>query len=248
MRATRDLRRQRLHLARTRGDLLAQRPHPQSPSQLPASGHTIAHHTNRDGVAERGAAPALPTRRDVARTLIGSYDALRRDVALTLVNTAKHQDAQPLYLRHTGPGRGTLRRRVLREELPPIERCPRVQACASAGRLVTCAKASAGKRSGTSGTKLGTAHLPWAFSEAAVVCVRDHPAGQQCLARVAQTQRPGKALTSLAHPGARAGYDRLPPQTAGARHTCWHGAGSGVGALDAALDDHGLPLTRDARH
>src|SRR5262250_2244634 len=48
-----------------------------------------------------------------------------------------------------------------------IHRFPSVQAFVSYCRLVTCAKASAGTRSGTSGTKLGNAYLKWAFSEAA---------------------------------------------------------------------------------
>jgi hypothetical protein len=57
---------------------------------------------------------------------------------------------------------------VWRYEIHDIERFPRVQEFASSGRLVKCAKASAGKRSGTSGANIGKAHLKWAFSEAAV--------------------------------------------------------------------------------
>ena len=64
-----------------------------------------------------------------------------------------------------------------------LARVPRVQDCVSSGRVVTCAQASAGKRSGTSGTKLGHASLTWAFSEAAVLCLRTHPAGHKSLAR-----------------------------------------------------------------
>jgi transposase len=135
----------------------------------------------------------------VALALIPSYDALLRDVERTLVTTAKHHDAHPLYLLHTVPGIGTLLSRVLRYDIHQIDRFPRVQACASSCRLVTCAKASAGKRSGTSGTTIGHAHLTWAFSEAAVLGLRDHPAGQKCLTRLEKKQSKGKALTILAH-------------------------------------------------
>jgi hypothetical protein len=61
--------------------------------------------------------------------------------------------------------------------------------------LVTCAKESAGKRSGTSGTTIGNAHLKWAFSEAAVLFLRDNPAGQKFLTRLEKKHSTGKALT-----------------------------------------------------
>ena len=137
---------------------------------------------------------------------------------------------------------------VLRDEIHDIERFPRVQAFASYGRLVTCAKESAGKRSGTSGANIGKAHLTWAFSEAAVVCWRDHPAGQKVLARVAQNHRQGTALTILAPQLARAVYDMFKPTTAVDRQKFLTGSGRGVGELDASRDDHGMTLTRDARH
>jgi transposase len=65
---------------------------------------------------------------------------------------------------------------------------------------------SAGKRYGTSGTKIGNAYLKWAFSEAAVLFLRTNPAGQKYLARLEKTHGKGKALTVLAHKLARASY------------------------------------------
>jgi hypothetical protein len=79
-----------------------------------------------------------------------------------------------------------------------------VQDFVSSGRLVTCAKASAGTRDGTSGTQIGTADLKWALSDAAVVCLRNNPAGQQSLARLARRHGKGEALTGLAQKVARA--------------------------------------------
>jgi urease accessory protein UreE len=85
---------------------------------------------------------------------------------------------------------------------------------------VKCAKEAAGKRAGTSGANIGNAHLKWAFSEAAVLVLRDQPAGQKVLARWEQTHRQGKALTLLAHTLARAVYDMLKRRTALDMHTC----------------------------
>jgi hypothetical protein len=70
--------------------------------------------------------------------------------------------------------------------------------------VVQCAKEAAGQRYGTSGTKLGNAYVQWACSEAAVRFLRDHPAGQQYLARLEKTHGPGQACTILAQQLARA--------------------------------------------
>jgi hypothetical protein len=185
-RATRVLRRRRLHRARTRGALLAHGQHTNSQDHLPAIGTKSADTTNRDGVAERCADPAVHTSIDGDLARIGSDDERLRDVARTRVNTAQHHDAQTLDLRHTVPGIGTIRSRVRLDAIQQIDRCPRVQDCAASGRLVKWAQETAGTRSGTSGTNIGNAHLTWAFSEAAVLCLRDTPAGQKLLARVAQ--------------------------------------------------------------
>jgi transposase len=167
MRATRDLRRRRMPLARQRGALLAPVHTPHSQDQLPAIGTKIASQANRDGVAERLAAPAVPTSLAVDLALITADDARRRDVALPIVNTAKSHDAKTLSLLHTVPGIGQILRLGLLSAIPQSDRFPRAQDFASSGRLVTGAKAAAGKRSCTSGTTSGHAPLPWAFSEAA---------------------------------------------------------------------------------
>jgi len=183
MRATRDLLRRRMPLARPRGALLAHVQNTNSPYHLPAIGTKIAYKANRDGVAERFAAPAGQKSLAVDRALIGFYDHRLRDVALSIVNTAKPHDATTRYRRHTVPGIGTILRLVLLDDIHALARFPRGQDVASSCRLVTWARESAGKRSGTSGTTIGNAQLTWACSEAAVLCVRDHPAAQPWLSR-----------------------------------------------------------------
>ena len=214
MRATRDLLRRRMHLARKRGELLAHVQNTNSQYNLPAIGKKIAYKANRDGVAERFADPAVQKSLEVDLALITYYDALLRDVELTIVKIAKHHDAHTLYLLQTVPGIGKILSLVLLYEMHDIARFPRVQDFASYCRLVKCAKESAGKRSGTSGSQIGHAHLTWAFSEAAVLCLRDHPAGQQWLTRLEHKHSKGKALTILAHKLARAVYYMLKRQTA----------------------------------
>jgi transposase len=209
MRATRDLLRRRMHLAHKRAELLAHVQNTNSQYNLPAIGKKIAYKANRDGVAERFADPAVQKSIEVDLALITYYDELLRDVELTLVNTAKHHDANTLYLLQTVPGIGKILSLVLLYEIHDIDRFPRVQDFVSYCRLVKCAKESAGKRLGTSGTKIGNAHLKWAFSEAAVLFLRDHPPAQKSLARLEKKHDKGKALTVLAHKLARAVYYML---------------------------------------
>jgi hypothetical protein len=129
-------------------------------------------------VAERFPAPAVQQRVAVDLALIDADARLLRDVELTIVQTANQPHAQPLSRRPSVPGIGNMLRLVLRYEMHDLARFPRLQEFVSDGRLITWAQASAGKRSGTSGAKIGHASLTWAFSAAAVVCLRNHPAGQ----------------------------------------------------------------------
>jgi transposase len=165
-------------------------------------------------VAERFPEAAIQKSIDLDLTLIDTYDRLLTDLELDLVRTAKEHDAQTFYRLRSIPGVGKILALVLLYEIHDIHRFPRVQEFVSSGRLVKCAKESAGKRYGTSGKKIGHAYLKWAFSEAAVLFLRNNPAGQKYLARLVKKPGKGQALTVLAHKLARAVYDMLKRDTA----------------------------------
>jgi transposase len=218
MRATRDLLRRRMHFMRKRAELLTHVQNTNSQYNLPEIGRKIAYKTNRDGVAERFAEPAVQKSIEVDLALIGHYDELLRDVELSILKAAKQRNSNTLYLLRTVPGIGEILSLVLLYEIHDIQRFPRVQDFVSYCRLVKCAKESAGKRYGTSGTKIGHADLPWAFSEAAVLFLRANPAGQKYLGRLEKKHGQGKALTVLAHKLARAVYYMLKRDTAFEMH------------------------------
>jgi hypothetical protein len=121
-----------------------------------------------------------------------------------MLKTAKQPEANTLSLRRTVPGSGARLRLGLLYAIQDRQRFPRVQDGVSDCRLVQCAQAAVGKRSGTSGTKSGHVSLTWAFSEAAVFFLRTNPQGQTYLARVEKKHGQGQALTVLAHTLARA--------------------------------------------
>jgi transposase len=214
MRATRDLLRRRTHLMRKRAELLAHIHNTNSQYNLPEIGKKLAYQANRDGVAERFPDPAVHKSIEVDLALINHYDRLLTALELDLVQTAKADNAQTFYRLRSIPGIGKILALVLLYEIHDIHRFPRVQEFVSYCRLVKSAKESAGKRYGTSGKKIGNAYLKWAFSEAAVLFLRNNPAGQKYLARLTKQHGKGKALTVLAHKLARAVYYMLKRDTA----------------------------------
>jgi transposase len=214
MRSTRDLLRRRNHLMRKRAELLAHIQNTNSQYNLPEIGKKIAYKSNRDGVAERFPDPSVQKSIEVDLSLIDYYDKLLTDLELHIVRTAKGHDVNTFYRLRSVPGIGKILALVILYEIHDIRRFPRVQDFASYCRLVKCAKISAGKRHGTSGKKIGNAHLKWAFSEAAVLFLRKNPGGQKYLQKLERKHGKGKALTILAHKLARSVYFMLKRKTA----------------------------------
>jgi transposase len=209
MRATRDLLRRRMHLMHKRAELLSHIQNTNHQYNLPEIGKKIAYKANREGVAERFVDTAVQKSIEVDLGLIDHYDKLLSDIELYIVNTAKQHDVNAFYRLRSVPGIGKILALVILYEVQDISRFPRVQEFGSYCRLVKCAKESAGKKYGTSGKKIGNAYLKWAFSEAAVLFLRNNPEGQKYLARLEKKHSKGKALTILAHRLARTVYHLL---------------------------------------
>jgi len=71
---------------------------------------------------------------------------------------------------------------------------------------VKSAKGSGGKKLGTSGKKIGNAHLKWAFSEAAVLFLRRNTQAVKYQENLMRKHGKAKSLSILAHKLARAVY------------------------------------------
>jgi transposase len=206
MRSTRDLLRRRTYLMRKRAELLVHVQHTNSQYNLPEIGKKIAYKANRSGVAERFPDPAVETSIETDLALIDFYDSRLNQLELFITRQAKEADAHSFYLLRSVPGIGKILALTILFEIHDITRFQRVQEFVSYCRLVKCARQSAGKNYGFSGKKIGNVHLKWAFSEAAVLFLRNNPEGQKLLARLEHKHGPGKALTILAHKLARAVY------------------------------------------
>jgi hypothetical protein len=139
---------------------------------------------------------------------------------------------------------GTILSLVLLYDRHQSDRFPGGQDGASSCRRVKGAKASGGTRVGPAGNQMGNAHLPWAFSAAAPLCLRGNEPGQKSLARVEKKPDKGNALRILAPKLARAVDGMLKRNTAVDLAPCLRPSGSRAGEPGAALATEGMRLPR----
>jgi len=209
MRATRDLLRRRLHFVRHRGQLLAHIQNTHHQYNRTAPGRSIAYRSNRGGVAEGFDDPSTTKSVEADVALIDHYDTVIRELELAVLQQARKHDRDNYERLKTVPGIGKVLALTILYEIHTIDRFTKVQEFASYSRLVKCQSSSAGKLKGTSGGKIGNAHLKWAFSEAAVLFLAKCPEGKKLLARLEKRHGKGKALSILAHRIGRAVYFML---------------------------------------
>jgi transposase len=209
MRATRDLLRRRIYLMRKRAELLVHIQNTNSQYNLPEFGKRISQKKNREGVTERFSDSSVQKSIELDLQLIDSYDQLLADVELHILRAAREHDGKALIRLRSVPGIGQILALVILYEIHDVNRFASVQDFVSYARLVKCAKESAGKRYGTSGSKIGNVHLKWAFSEASVLFLRANPKGQKYVDKLSSKHGKAKALSILAHKLGRAVYYML---------------------------------------
>jgi transposase len=209
MRATRDLLRRRNHLVNKRAELLAHIQNTNSQYNLEPFGKKIARKANREGLVECFPDPCVQRSMALDLALIEVYDRELDALERYILRTAKRHDARALQVLRTVPGIGQTLSLVILYEVHDITRFERVGNFLSYARLVKCAKESAGKRSGTSGAKIGNAHLRWAFGEAACLFLRNNTRGQKYHQRLVARHGKAKALSIIAQKLGRAVYVML---------------------------------------
>ena len=209
MRATRDLLRRRNYLTRKRADLLSHIQNTNSQYNMEPFPERITYKRHREGIADQFIDPDIRVSMEADLSLIDHLDQLKQKIELYILRNAKQHDPQAIYRLRSVPGIGPIISLVILYEIGDIDRFARVQDFASYARLVKCAKESAGKRYGHSGSKIGNAHLKWAFSEAAVLFLRNNPEGMKYRKRLERKHGKAKSLSILAHKLGRAVYYML---------------------------------------
>lgn len=214
MRATRDLLRRRNQLVRTRAEALAHISCTRSQYNLPPLTKKLHYAANRVGVAEQLADDSA--QRMVASDLavIDALDAELRSLELYLVQHARLDDPRAYELLQTIPGVGKILALVLLYELHDASRFQSERQFVSYCRLVRPTHESAGKAKAGRNHKIGSAHLRWAFGEAACLMLRELPAAASFVAKKEQVHGKAKALSILAARIARTAWLMLKRQEA----------------------------------
>jgi transposase len=209
MRATRDLMRRRNHLMRKRAELLSHIQNTNSQYNLDESFGCIAKPYQRGDIVGAFDDPAVKKSMEVNLKVIETYDTTLLDLERSILKLANQHDPVSYALLDSIYGIGKIGALTILYEIENIKRFPRVQDFVSYARLVKCEKTSAGKSYGTSGAKIGNAHLKWAFSEAAVLFLRNNEPAKRYVERLTKKHNKGKALSILSHKLGRAAYFML---------------------------------------
>ncbi len=213
-RAIRDLLRRRAHAVRHSAELKAFIKNSLSQYNLPVPEKSdLSYTTGRDAMRGYFPNPQVQRSIDMNLRLIEVYDHEVSSIECYVEKLTKHDNGRDYYLLRSLPGVGRVLALTILYEIGSIHRFDSVQKFASYSRLVKCKAESAGKAYGTQGTKIGNAHLKWAFSEAAVLFLKGNPSAQAYLLKLQKRMSKAKALSALAHKLGRCMYFMLKNQT-----------------------------------
>lgn len=213
MRATRDLLRRRTKIVRHSADLKAHVSNTFSQYNHESHRLQLRYPHAREEVRGRFNQATINRNVDIDLNIIAFYTKELSSVEHFIEQHAKQHNQQDYQLLKTIPGIGRILALTILYEIGHIERFLTVQQFASYSRLVKCKAESAGKTYGTSGNKIGNAHLKWAFSEAAVLYLRGNDKARRYINRLQKHMSKAKALSVLAHKLGRCVYFMMKNKT-----------------------------------
>ena len=201
MRATRDLLRRRMKIVRHGADLKAHIANTTSQYNLSPHHVTLKNRDARQLIQAHFSTSDLVVKRavDLDMALITCYQTELSKIEWFLEQQAIKHNPVHLQLLRGINGIGRILALTIIDEIGDIDRFSSVQKFASYARLVKCKAESAGKTYGTSGNKIGNAHLKWAFSEAIVLHLRGNKKAQDYLKKLQRRMSKAKALSAFAH-------------------------------------------------
>jgi len=206
MRPTRDLLRRRMFLKHKRSELLGHIENTRNQYLLPNFYKKIAYKVNRQGIAERFPNPSTQMSIQTNLDLLTVFDNKILEIELFITHHAQQHNPNDLYLLRTVPGIGKVLSLVILYEIHDINRFPTVQNLASYARLIKPKRESAGKTYSGGNRKIGNAYLKWAFSEAAVLFIRENDDIKTYHQTLKNKHGKAKAMAILSHRIGRAVY------------------------------------------
>jgi hypothetical protein len=214
-----------MYLVHKRAEVIAHLVNTNSQYNLPPFGKKLIYAKNRQAlnIPARFADPSVRQSVTADVRLVDCLDELIGDIELYLDRTVKVDDADTFYRLRSIPGVGKILALVLLYEIHDIRRFAGEGEFLSYARLVRPKKTSAGKVTGGGGSKIGNAHLKWAFSEAACLLARESAQAKRFLARKEKKHGKAKALGILAARLGRAVYHMLRQKKAFDPKRFWNG-------------------------
>jgi transposase len=199
MRATRDLMRRRNHFVRKRAELLSHIQNTTMQYNLePLGTLSRPHHRCDKDIVGHFPDPVVQLIVETDLQLIDHYDPIIKNLDKQILALAKGHDPVSLHLLKSIHGVGDVLALTMLYEIHDITRFPSRGEFCSYARLVKGQKSSAGKNYGTTGGRIGNAHLRWAFSEAAVLFLRKNTQAERYYNRLINRHGKSKALSIVA--------------------------------------------------
>lgn len=201
MRATRDLMRRRLFTVRKRAELLRHltMTHQQYNATVPRK--SFGYKTNRDGIEDTFVDLAVKRMIQSDSTMINAYteEVVQLEHFIKQQAVKQHHNGLAISLLQTISGIGNILSLTMLYEIHDIKRFPTVQKFCSYARLVRPERSSDGKTTDGKNKKIGNQHLKWAFSEAAVLMIRNDEQAKKLYERLQRQNPKAKAIAIIAH-------------------------------------------------
>jgi transposase len=209
MRATRDLLRRRMHFTQFRAELIAHIQNTRHQCNMPDFYQKIAYKSNRKGIVELFDEPSVQKNVQCDFEVMKTLDQTIADIELFITQQVKEHNPNDYVILQSFPGIGKVLALVILYEIHDINRFPKVQDFASYARLIKPRKESAGKTYSGSNRKIGNRFLKWAFSEAAILLIRESDEIKKYHQSLKNKHGKAKALAILAHRTGRTVYFML---------------------------------------
>lgn len=208
-RSTRDLLRRRMYLMHHQSELLAHIQNTNTQYNLPALEKRIGSPSNRTALADHFEDPMVRISIEADIAMLDRLHEILLRIERTVLAQARQADPVALQLLRSIPGVGKILSLVILYVLEDVRRFEAVGDFISYARLVKCSRESAGKKSGARNSKIGNAHLKWAFGEAAVLFLKEHPQAKDWHTKLVGRYGKAKALSIMAQKLGRTAYFML---------------------------------------
>jgi transposase len=209
MRATRDLLRRRMHFSHLRSELISHIQNTKHQCNMPDFQRNISYKANRNNIVEKFHDPTIQKNVECDLQTVKILDRMIADMELYITHKVKEQNPNDFLILQSFPGIGKVLALVILYEIHDINRFPTVQDFASYARLIKPRKESAGKTYSGSNRKIGNRFLKWAFSEAAILLIRESDEIKKYHQKLKNKHGKAKALAVLAHRTGRTVYFML---------------------------------------